>query len=297
MSNLNQEQKLFLKQRTITDRTNIEKFDKEFNYKFFIPEHELAGIDTEMITKGTFIKSKGIMGERVPILVAVNPHDQYLKHPKFRIHGRVIDGKHKYLESKQANHHWATSYVFINSYEEFNEMWLHADIVKNENVANIQLKQRIKDYCELMWMQKPESIKDKDGKPQKDWIGQLVVKKFEGQRSVRRLYDYIPKEYINQKVSKSLRKRVVEKPKSKKDKEIYRLIQERDQLLKQNGELQIMSKPENEKDRIITQLERQIVKMGLSLSNVKSYLKQERQKSGSDETEKEFEIWWSKIVG
>ena len=297
LSYMNPQQKLFLKNRTVTDPIIIKKYEAEFGYNFFYPKYEEEGIDVSIITKKIYTKSQAVIGERVPILVAVNPHDPFFNHPKFRIHGRIIDGKHKCLDSKTSKTRWTVHYVFIESYSEFVDIWLYSDVSKSEQATNIQLRQRIEDYCELLWVQKPEQIKDHKGIFQKHKIGALAIKKFEGQKKRVMLYKYIPKEYLNQKISRAIISRNHIKPKSKKDLELYKVIQERDQLMITNSELRLQSKPETEKDIIIKEKERQISKLKLCNSNVKSYLKEERKKRKLDQTEKHFEVWWSKFEG
>jgi hypothetical protein len=293
MSDLNSQQNLFLKKRTITDKTLIKKFDTEFDYNFFFPKHEGKGVDVLIVKGKVYTKSKDKIGELRPILVAVNPNDPFRNHPKFRIHGRIIDGKHKWLDSDNQKKRWSVDYVFVKDYDEFVDIWLNNEISKSEQTKNIQLRQRMEDYCELLWEQKPIEIFDSNGIPQKRKISPLVIKKFEGQKLRNGFYRYIPRQYVAlKKINKSKSKT---KYQSKKDLEHYKTIQERDNLLKINAELESRAKPDSEKDQIIREKDRQIYRLKLCNSNVKSYIKTERRKKKLDATDKDFEIFWSRF--
>ena len=294
MSKLNQEQLNFLKERTITDEATIRAYNKEFGYEFFFPKYEHEGLDTEAIKKKMWSNSRQKIGERQPILVAVNPSDPFIGNEKLQIHGRIIDGRNKYVDSKNAGIYWSVSYVYLKDYQEFNDLWLNSDISKNATVTATQLRQRITDECEYLWLTKPPSIQDSKGIPQKNKIGKVIVDMFSSMRDRSKIYPLIDEQYLQQNKAKKKGMKSTAYV-SKKDIEIKRITSERDNLINEIDKLKQYAKPETEKDCTIRELERKKIKLELSLSNIKSYIKKDRKERGMDYTTKDFDVFWSRF--
>ena len=100
----------------IVDSDLIEQYNQEFQGNFFIPESENKTFDDENLMNKTYVESaKKIGGQIVPISVAVCDHDKFKESEEssFRIHGRIIDGRHRYVQSKAKGIDWSVNYYTV----------------------------------------------------------------------------------------------------------------------------------------------------------------------------------------
>jgi len=125
----------------ITDKSLIAKYDKEFDYNFFMPDQEEETFDTEELTEQNYLKSSEKIGGQIyAIAVVVCPADPTMKQESqtynpesiFRIHGRIADGRHRYLETKSEGKQWKTDYYVCKTFEDFMQLRAHMDSKKKQ---------------------------------------------------------------------------------------------------------------------------------------------------------------------
>jgi len=125
----------------ITDKSLIAKYDKEFDYNFFMPDREEETYDTEELLQQNYLKSSEKIGGQIyAIAVGVYPDDPTMKvdneryNPEsiFRVHGRIADGRHRHLEAIQEGKHWKTDYYVCKNFEDFMQLRAHMDSKKKQ---------------------------------------------------------------------------------------------------------------------------------------------------------------------
>lgn len=287
--------KLEFKKRIITDPVLIKKYDEEFNYRFYTPEVEATWLDTELIIQHRYTKSKKFLGyELQPIYVAINDEDDNVDDPLLRIHGKVIDGRQRYADSKVLNQRWSVVYVFVKDYEDYVHLWSSMGSKKSPEIVAEQTGAIIRSYCNLVWKKKPREIFDRDGIPKKENVSQHVCDKLSlywSETTIRK--NILPEFKIPFKNTSVARKEVEAKKLSKKDKKIIQLDNQVQELLIRNSNLELSAKTGDEKDAMIHSLELRMKKLNVMIGSIKSDLKKHRKDYGLDKTDKDFEQYWA----
>ena len=92
----------------ITNADEIKKYDEYFQTEFYIPEYEAGTYDEQELFEHNYIDSAEKIGSQLQsIAIAICDDDptmklglpEYNPDSKFRIHGRIADGRHRYLEA------------------------------------------------------------------------------------------------------------------------------------------------------------------------------------------------------
>jgi len=145
-----------IKQSKITDKTLIAKYNKEFDFNFFIPTKEEDTFDVDELMDRNYAKSaEKIGGQIYPIAIAVCPEDptmqegQPLYNPEsqFRIHGRISDGRHRYLEVKPDGKTWDTDYYYCRNFDDFMQLRANMDSKKKHNANEMTNRfQQLAEY-------------------------------------------------------------------------------------------------------------------------------------------------------
>ena len=288
--------KLEFKKRIITDPLLIKKYDEEFNYNFYTPTVEDTWLDTELIMQHRYTKSKKFLGHELqPIYVAVNDKDDNIDDPLLRIHGKVIDGRQRYADSKVLNQRWSVVYVFVKDYEDYIHLWSSMGSKKSPEIVAKQTEATIRSYCNLVWKKKPKEIFDRDGIPKKENVSQYVCDKlglYLSETTIRK--NILPEFKIQFKNTSVARKEVGVKKLSEKDKKIIQLNNEVQELLKQNDNLKLLAKSRDEKDKTIHSLERKMKKLNGVITLIKSDMKKLRKDNRLDKTDEDFEQYWAR---
>jgi len=264
----------------ITDQYLIDRFNREFNNKFFIPKQEEETYDLEELAEKNYVKSaKRIGGQIFPIAIAVCSDDPTMKtgsdtfNPEsiFRVHGRIADGRHRYIEAIDTGTIWKAEYYNVKNFEEYMQLRAHMDSKKKAHPN--EMKNKFIQLCEY---------KHKVLGIPKEQICLLLIKEMSPPYPESSIRNWIPAEYksprhaqsrlgktkdiTETKEMKELIKTVEEKNTkklSRKDKKIEKLNQELDANFKEISTLQ-----ENIKDykAIVTKYD-----------NLKPFLKESHQ--------------------
>jgi hypothetical protein len=272
----------------------LQRIEKEIDYNFFQPKHELLLIDKKIIHNNTYTESRKKLGiELHPIYVAIN-FDDPLKESNsvYRIHARILNGNHRYQDTKKANTRWSDiKYLAVKSYKEFVLLWTHFHPKKDTEEK--QAEQRIIDYCNYIWQYEGERLKDQDGLPDKQNVASEVIKDLLEQKQYGRttIYNYIPEEFKIQKVVQAQKAR--KKKLSKKDIKIKQLEEEKEALQKELYVIREQSRPQDKKDMEISSLRQHERELQITIGNIKSELK-ELTKSRF-KTSKEFDQWFESL--
>lgn len=261
-------------QRLITDPKLIEKYDKEFDYKFFIPKHELKLLDREIVMEGYYEKSRKVLDKAIqPIYVAICETDKHKNenHPE-RVHGRLPDGNNRYQGSLIAKTRWPVQYMYVSDYRDFVMLWTHMG--SNKKTGAKQTKQRIIDFCKNCWSDPPDEIKDEKGNPHKDRISVYVLDVLGKAYSKSTLLLHIPQEYKSAiGLARGKASSVKKKKMSAKEIELEKAKEEVKSLQQELFDLKQRSLPESKKDVLIRQLEEDKAKSKLRFGLLKSSLK------------------------
>lgn len=286
------------KKRIITDHELIRKYNEEFGYRFFQPSVEDNWLDPDIVTQNVYSDSRESINYTFnPIYVAVNDKDEKIDDPVERIHGRLIDGRQRYADSKKSKKPWDVVYVYIKNYQEYLMVIATMGSKKNPEVQGQQTRSIIRSFCESVWKSKPKEINGTDGFPDKQNVSQYVKKVFSKRWSERTIEKAIPSEYKNQvKVDAAMQGVKQQKPKSKIKQENITLKQENDRLMKYTDELERRVLPETKKDEVIKNQDTTIKQMKITIGIIKSDLRTARRKAGIDKTDKEFKLFWESIA-
>ena len=289
--------KIEFSKRIITDPVLIKKYDDEFKYQFYTPEIEHSWLDTEVIMEHRYTKSKELLGHELqPIYVAVNDKDDNIDDPILRIHGRILDGRQRYEDSKVLNQRWKVLYVFVSDYEDFIMIWSSMGSKKSAETNAIQTKAIIRSYCDLIWKQKPKEIFDPTGVPRKEKVSAIVVKRLEMFWSIRTIRTYILPMYKEQyRIDNIAKRESIPKKLSKIQQDNQRLKSENNILIKKNAELETRVLPVSKKDVIIKRNESQINQLKIAIGTTKSELKKVRKELGIDKTDEDFDTYWDSL--
>ena len=205
----------------IVDSDLIEQYNQEFQGNFFIPESENKTFDDENLMNKTYVESaKKIGGQIVPISVAVCDHDKFKESEEssFRIHGRIIDGRHRYVQSKAQGIDWSVNYYTVESFEEYMVLRSHFDSKKKENPREQQVK--FMELCEYMFKEQ--------GIPKQD-IGKLIVEQYSPTPySSSAIRNWLPDEFKDQEQAEKRKGKTKPIEETKKGKEIVKKIDSAD---------------------------------------------------------------------
>lgn len=234
-----------IKDLIITDKKQIEKYNKEFQYKFFIPPEEKQTLDKEIIESLCYVDSAKEKGEIHSIYVAVCDNDP-LKSDRLspvRTHGRIPDGKHRYEQSLLADYKWQVKYIQVTDFEHYLSIVHHFDSVKTK--PDIQKKFLIESFAEHLF---------NEGKIPRHKISAKIISVWMpvNAASRRTLYNWIPSKYKDPSKVRTAAQLNAQKKVSKKDRRIKELETELDATRREVFNLQEQVK---EKDKIIAQLQ------------------------------------------
>jgi hypothetical protein len=205
----------------IEDDESIQRYNQEFQGNYFIPESENKTFDDENLMNRTYVESsKKIGGQIIPIAVAVCDDDKYKdsEESSFRIHGRIIDGRHRYIQSKAQGIDWRVNYFRVSSFEEYMILRSHFDSKKKENPE----EQRVKfmELAEFMFAEK--------GIPKQD-IGKMIVEQYSPTPySSTAIRNWLPDEYKDQEQAEKRKGKTKPIEETKKGKEIAKKLDSAD---------------------------------------------------------------------
>jgi hypothetical protein len=231
----------------ISDEETLNKIKSEM-IEPFISKEEEGTMDEEVLETNRYTKSaEQIGGQYIPVAIAYCPTDttmmknlsdgtenpNYNPDSAFRVHGRIIDGRHRYLDAKSKGINWGLEWYRVKDYP-------HYDKKENEIFFSRACKYEF----------------EQNGTPLED-VCKVIVERFKNTMSEPAIRSYIPSQYKDSKMA-ALRqgakkniedtvqgKKIVEKLKkktgkelSKKDKEIERLFKEQTDSLNKIIELE-----------------------------------------------------------
>lgn len=253
-------QKTALDSIQIEDEETLNKIKAEM-IEPYIPKDEQGTMDDDLLDNNRYTKSaEEIGGQYIPIAVAYCPKDptmlkklddgntnpDYDSESPFRVHGRIIDGRHRYLDAKSKGSEWAITYYKIKDYNHYGQLRKHIDQKKSVN----------KKENEVFFAQVCKYVFEKEGVPLED-VCKIVVNRYKNTMSESAVRSYIPSMFKDSKMAalrqgakKDLEetvagKKIVEKLKkktgkelSKKDKQIETLHTEQSEHLNKIIELE-----------------------------------------------------------
>ena len=248
----------------IIDPELIKKIESE-SIEPYISKDEEGTMDEEVLEQSRYTKSaEQIGGQYIPIAVAYCPKDDtmikklddgndnpdYNPESQFRVHGRIIDGRHRYMDAKSNGLKWAITYYNISDYPHYAKLRKHLD----------QKKSPSKRENEVFFAQVCKYKFEKEGVPIED-VCKMVVDEYKNTMSEPAIRSYIPSHFKDSKMAalrqgakKDLEetvqgKKIAEKLKkktgkelSKKDKEIEKLNTEQSEHLNKIIELESQMK-------------------------------------------------------
>jgi len=239
-----------VKELMFTNKESIKELDNEFDYSYYIPPFEYqkteqGGIEWNLIDEMNYTKSKELVGQLNDIIVAVCPDDPYKNDMNsiYRIHGRIVDGRTRYLSRLNENNRWKIKYVRVLDFERFIFIWSHYNSLKGGNKKDE--KNKFLQVCKYL-----HEVKGLE----KSKCGALIIAKFGNNNPFpkTRMYDILEPEYkitYSDKEHKSSDQTTDKKSKKrfKKDKKIDQLHIEINDLVTQNFNLQENNKQLEEK--------------------------------------------------
>jgi len=253
-------QKTALDSIKIVDQETLNKIKAEMIEPFIAKEEE-GTMDDDVLEKNRYTNSaEEIGGQYIPIAVAYCPTDptiikklddgndnpDYNPQSPFRVHGRIIDGRHRWLDAKSKGVTWDITYYNIKDYNHYGQLRKHLDQKKAPN--------RLEN--EIFFASVCKYVFEKEGVPLED-VCKEVVDRFKNTMSEPAIRSYIPPMFKDSKMA-ALRqgakkdldqtvmgKKIAEKLKkqsgkelSKKDKEIQKLHTEQSENLNKIIELE-----------------------------------------------------------
>ncbi len=253
-------QKTALDSIKVTNQETIKKIEAE-KIEPYISKDEEGTMDQDVLEQNRYTKSaEQIGGQYIPIAVAYCPTDvtmlkklddgndnpDYNPQSPFRVHGRIIDGRHRYMDAKSNGLQWGIAWYNIKDYPHYADLRKHLDQKKSPN----------KKENEVFFAQVCKYVFEKEGVPLED-VCKIVVDRFKNTMSEPAIRSYIPSEFKDSKMA-ALRqgatkqiedtvagKKIAEKLQkksgkelSKKDKEIEKLNAEQTEHLNKMIELE-----------------------------------------------------------
>lgn len=267
-------QKTALDSIRITDQELIKKIEQEMPEPF-IPKFEDGTYDDEVLDEGRYTNSaEEIGGQYQSIAVAYCPKDpvlqktladgkpnpEYDAQSMFRVDGRILDGRHRYLDSKAKGLKWKKEYFHVKDYTHYMSLRKHLDQKKKPSKS--ENDNFFEQYCKYVF--------EVEGVPIED-VGKIVVDRFKNTMPQSTIRPHIPKQFKNQKM-RSLREGM------KKDIEDTKLGKAVAEKLEKKSEKQI-----SKKDKEIDKLHNEITE------NINKIMELETQIKVRDEVVNEYE--------
>ncbi|HET7337782.1 MAG TPA: hypothetical protein VFJ23_07825 [Candidatus Nitrosotalea sp.] len=189
---------------------------------------------------------------------------------------------------------WPVVYIYVKDSEEYILLWSSMGSKKSPEIVAEQTRAAIRYFCDLVWKKKPKEINDIKGVPRKANVSKHVCDILNSRWSETTIRRHILPEFKNQIKNTYVASKEVEPKKlSKKDKEIIQLKTQVQKLLEQNRDLELSTKPRDEKDKMIHFLERKMEKLNTMIGKIRSDVKKQRKENGIDKTDKDFEEYWA----
>lgn len=159
----------------IKDSNRIENYKSQFK-NFFIPKSEDYTFDQENLDNKLYIKSAEKIGYHLPIEVAICEEDpQKNDESDFRVHLRIIDGRHRWKQALDQQIEWPVKFYEIKDYNQFMTLRGHFDSKKQTNVNEkiTYFRHLAQYYNETLGIPKPQVcahiVKDYSPSPFPDW--------------------------------------------------------------------------------------------------------------------------------
>jgi hypothetical protein len=216
-----------LKDSKIDNVDDIKKYDSFFRSEFYIPDFESSGdtFDNEELMESNYTKSAEAIGTQIhAIAVAICDEDpvmqegqpEYNPESKFRIHGRIADGRHRYLESKNAGKEWRHEYYRVRNFEEFMLLRSHMDVKKKQSGQEMinKFEQICEYHHETLGIPKPE-------------VCAIVVEKYNPPYAKSSLRHWIKSEYKDDKMAKRREGKGLKPEETKEGKKIADKLQKK----------------------------------------------------------------------
>ena len=200
----------------IIDDETIQRYNQEFQGNYFIPESENKTFDDDNLMNRTYVESsKKIGGQIVPIAVAICDDDKFKdsEESSFRIHGRIIDGRHRYIQSKAQGIDWEVNYFRVVSFDEYMILRSHFDSKKKENPEEQKVK--FMELAEFMFIERAIPKQD---------IGKLIVDQYTSLYSATAIRSWLPDEYKDQEQAEKRKGKTKPIEETKKGKEIAQKV-------------------------------------------------------------------------
>ena len=200
-------QKTALDSIRIIDPEVIKKIQQEIPEPF-IPKFEDGTYDEEVLDEGRYTNSaEEIGGQYIPVAVAYCVNDPVLKkkledgkpnpdyNPEsvFRVNGRIIDGRHRWLDSVSHGKKWKIDYFHVKDYTHYMSLRKHLD--QKKKASKTENDNFFEQYCKYVY--------EVEGVPIED-VGKIVVDRFKNTMPQSTIRPHIPKQFKNQKM-RSLR--------------------------------------------------------------------------------------------
>ena len=187
----------------IEDEATLNKIKAEL-IEPYIPKDEQGTMDDDVIENNRYTKSaEEIGGQYIPIAIAYCPTDptmrkelddgktnpDYNSESPFRVHGRIIDGRHRYLDAKSKGLKWDITYYQIKDYNHYGQLRKHLDQKKAPN----------KKENEVFFAQVCKYVFEKEGVPLED-VCKIVVNRYKNTMSEPAIRSYIQSMFKDSKV-------------------------------------------------------------------------------------------------
>ena len=197
-------QKTALDSIKITDPDHIKMIEAE-NIDPYISKEEEGTMDADVLEQSRYTKSaEQIGGQYIPIAIAYCPIDPTMKkklddgndnpdyNPEspFRVQGRIIDGRHRYVDAKSSGLKWGVTYYNIKDYPHYAKLRKHLDQKKAPN----------KRENEVFFSQVCKFKFEKEGIPLED-VCKEVVDEYKNTMSEPAIRSYIPSHFKDSKMA------------------------------------------------------------------------------------------------
>lgn len=280
--------------RIITDPKLIDKYNAEFKYRFYQPSYEDNWLDPDIVNQSVYHDSRESINYVFnPIYVSVNDKDEKIDDPTERVHGRILDGRQRYADSKKNRKPWPVVYVYIKDYEEFLLVMATMGSKKNPRIQSLQTQSIVRSCCDVVWRNKPREIYDDEGFPDKERVCAYVKKILSKRWHESTIEKAVPQEYKNKvKVQAGKHTPKPVRTVSKLRQENINLKDEKDRLMKYIDVLEKRVMPEDKKDQTIAHQDNMIKGLKVMIGLLKSDIREARKKAGLDESTKDFERYW-----
>lgn len=253
METIQGQRQLLIQERTVTDPKEIARYDRESGLKWYIHKDDISTVDKVLIQDQSYTESKKNIGELSSIYVAVCDDDPFKDSQvsPYRIHFRLGDGLHRFLQTENSKVKWTHRYVRVKDFEEFIFLWSQFGSNKSPETIREQKRVKVMEFCNYVY--------DIIGITPKTKVAAYVMKKLGNKHPYGNtvLNELIPEEFKDMSKNRYQIKKDSEIPKkkSKKDILIEKLNNQIDSHLKTINEMKMRIKPPDEKDLVIKDLD------------------------------------------